>query len=67
MIAANAGVVLVGAHHHGHRVPADEALDPPLNGPVAGIRDFFVHRNRVDIRSFQTIGSLDPVKGGALC
>ena len=65
-MAADAAVVLVGAHHHGHGVPADQALDPPLDGPVAGVGNFFVHRNGVDVRSLQNVGSLNPVESGAL-
>ena len=40
-VAADAAVVLVGAHHHGHRVPADQALDAPLDGAVARVGDLF--------------------------
>src|SRR5688500_16639030 len=36
-VAADAAVVLVLPHHHGHRVPAREALDTPLDGAVSRI------------------------------
>ncbi len=39
----------VGAHHHGHRVPADEALDAALDVPVAGIGGLLFDRDRVDV------------------
>ena len=38
-VAADVVVVLVGADHHGQRVPADEVLDAPFELTVAGIRD----------------------------
>ena len=65
-MAADAAVVLVGAHHHGHGVPADQALDTPLDGPVAGVGNLFVHRNGVDIRRLQPARSLNPVESGAI-
>ncbi len=65
-MAADAAVVLIGAHHHGHGVPADQALDPPLDGPVARVGNFFVHRNGVDIRGLQDVRRLNPVESGAL-
>src|SRR5450432_439939 len=40
-VAADAGIFLVLAMHHGHRVPADQALDAALQFAVAGIRYFF--------------------------
>ena len=36
-MAADAGIVLVGADHHGHGVPAIEALDAALDFAVARI------------------------------
>ena len=35
-VAADAVRLAVGAHHHRHRIPADEALDPPLDFLAAG-------------------------------
>ena len=55
-MAADAGIVLVGAHHHGHGVPADQALDAPLHGAVAGVGHFFLDRNRVDVGCIQLWG-----------
>ncbi len=58
-VAANAAVVLVGAHHHRHRIPADEALDATLNRTVAGIRQLQFRRNRVHV------GRGEPVNAGS--
>ncbi len=64
-VAADIRVVLVGAYHHGRGVPADQALDPPLDSPVAGIGDFFLGRNRVDIRRIPAQGDLNAQVRGA--
>ncbi len=52
-VAANTVFVAVGAHDHGHRVPAHEALDPSLDFPAAGIRDFVGGMNGVDVGSIR--------------
>ena len=62
-VAADAGVVFVGAHHHGHRVPADQALDAPFQGAVARVGHFFVDRNGVDIGRFQPAWRVRAVEG----
>src|SRR6185295_4964799 len=48
-VSAEAGVLLVGAHHQGHGIPAHDALDPPLKGPVARVRRLLALRNGVDV------------------
>ena len=53
-VAADAGVVFVLAHHHGHGVPAGQALDAALHGAVAGIGHFVlgtdgVHVGRIEL------------------
>ena len=48
-VAADAGVVAVGADDHRHRVPADDALDPALDLAIAGIGRLLVGGNRVDV------------------
>ena len=50
-VTADAGIFRVGPRDHGHRVPANDALDPPLDLDIAGIARLFVGRNRVDVRS----------------
>jgi hypothetical protein len=35
-VAADARMLAVGSHHHGHGVPADDALDAPLDLAAAG-------------------------------
>ena len=57
-VAADAGVVLVLAHHHGHGVPADQALDAALHGAVAGIRDFVFGPDGVDVGRVEMDGQL---------
>ena len=48
-VPANAGRMLVGAHDHGHGVPANQALDPPLDLAAAGIRGLLIGRDGVDV------------------
>ena len=43
-VAADAVVVFVLVRHHGHGVPADQALDAALQRAVAGIGHFLIHR-----------------------
>ena len=55
-VAADSGVVLVLPDHHGHRIPANQALDAALHRAVAGIGDFLFGANRIDIRSVELDG-----------
>ena len=48
-VAADPVRVAIGADHHRHRVPADEALDPPLDLLAAGERGLLVGRDGVDV------------------
>ena len=48
-MAADAGIFLVLPMHHGHGVPADQALDAALHRAVAGVGHLFADRNRVDV------------------
>ena len=48
-VAADARVVLVLADHHGHGVPADQALDAALHGAVARVRNLILGTDRVHI------------------
>ena len=49
----------VGSHDHGHRVPANDALDTAFDLAVAGIRWLLVDRDRVDIRRVQRRRTID--------
>ena len=60
-VAADAGVVLVLAHHHGHGVPADQALDAALHGTIAGIRHFVLGADGVDVRRVELNRQFDAV------
>ena len=48
-VAADARAFLVRPHHHRHRVPADDALDLPLQFAVAGVRGLLIGRDGVDV------------------
>ena len=49
-MAANVGVVFIGAHHHGRGVPANDAFNAAFERPVTRIRRFFMRGNGVQIR-----------------
>ena len=49
-MSANAFLKLIGADHHGERVPAHQALDAALHFLTAGKRRLLHRRNSVLIR-----------------
>ena len=53
-VAADPVVDAVGLDDHRHRVPADEALDPPLDLAVAGIRRLLCDGDGVDVGRLET-------------
>ena len=48
-MAADALVVFVGPHHHGDRIPPDQALDGAFQVAVAGIGQLLGNRDRVQV------------------
>ncbi len=56
---ADIGVNTIGFDHHRHRVPADVALDPPFDLPIAGIGRLFLRRNRVNVRRADRLRNLN--------
>ena len=65
-MATNAGIFLVLAMHHGHGVPADQALDAALQRAITGIRRFLRYRNSVHIGSIQLDRHVHARQPGAL-
>ena len=59
-VAADAVIELVLPRHHSHRVPAGQALDAPLERPVAGIRNFLFRGNGVDVWGVMPDGQFNP-------
>ena len=55
-VPTDAGVLLILAVHHRHRVPADQALNLPLHRSVAGIGQLIMLRNRIVVRRGQLAG-----------
>ena len=53
------GSFLFWPMHHGHGVPADQALDAALQHAIAGIRHFFFHGNGIDVRGIELDGDFD--------
>jgi hypothetical protein len=49
----------VGADHHGHGVPANDALDPALDLPAAGVGHLLGRMNGVDVGRFGGEGEPD--------
>ena len=58
--------LLVLAMHHGHRVPANQALDAALELTVAGIRNFLVNRNCVHVRRVELNRNFDTRLAGTM-
>src|SRR3546814_7268454 len=48
-VAAQVAGLAVGAHHHGHRVPADHRADAPFHLRVAGRLGLLAGRDGVDV------------------
>ena len=65
-VSANAGVFLVLAMHHGHGVPADQALDAPLQLAVARIGHFFRRGDGVQVGRVELHWHIDAGRPGAL-
>ena len=65
-VAADAGVVLVLPHHHGHGVPANQALDAALHRAVAGIGSFVFGADGVDVRRVEVDRQFGAVGARAL-
>ena len=63
---ADAREVVVGAHHHGHRVPADVAADALLHELVAGILGLPIRRDGVDVGRLYQGGEAHPLHLGLL-
>ena len=57
---AQSAVRPVGIHDHRHGVPADVALDPPLDLAVAGVRRLLFNRDGVEVRRGDRPGDLHP-------
>ena len=58
-MAAEVGVVVIGAHDHGHGVPAHDAFDPPLDLAAARVGRLLVAGNGVDVRRIDAEGGAD--------
>ena len=58
-MAAEVGVVVIGAHDHGHGVPAHDAFDPPLDLAAARIGGLLIAGNGVDVGGIDAEGRAD--------
>ena len=59
-VTTNAFVFTIRPDNHRHRVPADDALDSPLQLTVSREGGLTVGRNRVDVRRGDDEGNLHP-------
>ena len=64
-MAANIGVVLVLAHNHGDRVPANQRLDLLFKIGVARVGDFLVHRDGVAVSGIEAETGCESARRGA--
>ncbi|MDT4845168.1 hypothetical protein FQZ97_791470 [compost metagenome] len=65
-VTAQVGVLQVGAHHHGQRVPAHQRADAAFHEQVAGHARFVGHRDGVAVRRGDGVGQLGATAGGQL-
>ena len=65
-VAADAGIVLVLPDHHGHGVPANQALDAALHRAVAGIGGFLLGTDGIDVRRIELDRHFDAIGARAL-
>ena len=56
---AHAAFVVIGVDHHGHGVPAHQALDAPLDLAIARIRRLLFGRDGVEVRGADRLRHLD--------
>ena len=63
-VPANVVFDSIRAHHHGQRVPANQALDAPLQFLIAGKQRLQAHGNGVGIRRIRAKGQVDAADGG---
>ncbi len=63
-VATIFGAPSIGLHNHGHRIPAQIGLDPPLDGAITGILGLQPERNRVQVGG---IGTKRQIGTGAPC
>ena len=56
---ADAGVLAICAYHHGHGIPANDALYPALDFTAAGENRLALDRNGVDVRGIGSVVELD--------
>ena len=62
-VAADIVLHAIGAHDHGQRVPADQALDAALDFLIAGERRLEAMRNGVGVRSVGGERQIDAIYG----
>ena len=58
-VPADAVALLVGPHHHGHGVPADDALDAPFDVAPPGKHRLAIGRDGIDVGGVGRIGEAD--------
>jgi len=59
-------VFLIGPNDHGHRIPANDALDPSLGFAISRISGLFEGWYGVDVRCRRLDRDLDPIAAGSV-
>ncbi|MNQ49354.1 hypothetical protein D3C85_632640 [compost metagenome] len=63
-VAAQVGILQVGAHHHGQSIPAHQRANAAFHEQIARHACFVVQRDGVAIRCGDRIGQLGTTAGG---
>src|SRR5271166_3777664 len=64
-VSADPGIFLVLPVHHGHRVPADQALDAAFQVAVARIGNLFRRRNGIEVGRIELNRNINAIAPGA--
>ena len=65
-MSTDPGLLAIGADHHGHGIPANDALDPTLDLAVAGEANLLMPGDRIDVGRVGRVRKADPMLCGPM-